>query len=120
MSKIAIILHAEPGTHDSLGRALHALLYSKELNEEGHEVKLIFDGGGTKWIEEFSKEHKMTPLYQTLKSAGIISGVCDHCVTAFGVEKDLVRKEGLPLVSEYNGHPSIANLVSSGFQIITL
>ena len=62
----------------------------------------------------------MTPLYQSLKSAGIISGVCDHCVTAFGGEKDLVRKEGLPLVSEYNGHPSIAKLVSSGYQIITL
>ena len=42
MSKIAIILHAEPGTHDSLGRALHALLYSKELNEEGHEGETYF------------------------------------------------------------------------------
>ena len=83
-------------------------------------MQLIFNGGDTKRIVEFSKEHKMTPLYQSLKSAGIISGVCDHCVTAFGGEKDLVRKEGFPLVSEYNGHPSIAKLVSSGYQIITL
>ena len=120
MSKIAIILHAETGTHDALGGTLHALMYSKELNDEGHDVQLIFDGWGTKWIEEFSKEHKMTPLFQSLKSAGIISGVCDYCVTAFGGEKDLVKKEGLPLVSEYNGHPSIAKLVSSGYQIITL
>ena len=87
MSKVAIILLAEPGTHDALGRALHALLYSKELNEEGHDVQLIFDGGGTKWIEEFSKEHKMSPLYQSLKSAGVIAGVCDYCVTAFDGEK---------------------------------
>ena len=120
MSKIAIILHAEPGTHDALGRALHALMYSKELNEEGHEVQLIFDGGGTKWIEEFSKGHKMTPLYQSLKSAGIIAGVCDYCVTAFGGEKELVKKENLPLIAEYNGHPSIAKLVADGYQIITL
>jgi hypothetical protein len=33
MSKFEIILLAEPGTHDALGRDLHALLYSKELNE---------------------------------------------------------------------------------------
>ena len=83
-------------------------------------MQLIFDGGGTKWIEEFSKEHKMTPLSQSLKGSGVVAGVCDYCVTAFGGEKDLVRKEGLPLVSEYNGHPSIAKLVSSGYQIITL
>ena len=62
----------------------------------------------------------MTPLYQSFKSAGIISGVCDYCLTPFGGEKDLVKKEGLLLVSEYNGHQSIAKLVSSGYQIITL
>ena len=83
-------------------------------------MQLIFDGGGTKWIEEFSKEHKMTPLSQSLKSSGVIAGVCDYCDTSFGGEKDLVRKEGFPLVSEYNGHASIAKVVSSGYQIITV
>jgi len=53
-------------------------------------VQLIFDGGGTKWIEEFSKEHKMTPLSQSLKSSGVIAGVCDYCDTSFGGEKDLL------------------------------
>ncbi len=120
MSKIAIILHAEPGTHDALGRALHALMYSKELHDDKHEVQLIFDGGGTKWIEELSKEHKLSPLYRSLKSAGIIAGVCDYCVAAFDGDRELVKQEGLPLVSDNNGHPSISKLVSDGFQIITL
>ena len=95
-------------------------MYTKELNEEGHDVQLIFDGGGTKWIEEFSKEHKLTPLYQTLKTSGVIGGVCDFCVPEFGGDKELVKQENLPLISEYNGHPSIAKLVADGFQIITL
>ena len=34
MSKIAINLQAEPGTNDALGRALHAFMFSKELNDE--------------------------------------------------------------------------------------
>ena len=38
-------------------------------------MQLIFDGGGTKWIEEFSKEHKMTPLPQSLKSSKVIGEV---------------------------------------------
>lgn len=121
MSKIAIILHAEPGTHDALGRALHALLYSKELHEAGNKVQLVFDGGGTLWIEEFKKpNNKLTPLYDTLKAQGIITGVCDFCIDAFEGDKALVEDEGLPLVNDYNGHPSVAKLVSDGYQIITL
>ena len=83
-------------------------------------MQLIFDGGGTKWIEEFSKEHKITPLSQSLKSSGVIAGVCDYCDTSFGGEKDLLKKKKLPLINEYKGHPSLAKLVSSGYQIITL
>ena len=83
-------------------------------------MQLIFDGGGTKWIEKFSKEHKMTPLSQSLKSLGVIAGVNDYCDTSFGGEKDLLKKEELPLFDEYKGHPSIAKLVLSGYQIITL
>jgi hypothetical protein len=121
MSKIAIILHAEPGTHDALGRALHALLYSKELHEAGHKVQLLFDGGGTLWIREFkTPDHKLTPLYDALKTQGIIAGVCDFCIDAFEGDKRLVENEGLQLTSEYNGHPSVAKLVSEGYQIITL
>ena len=83
-------------------------------------MQLIFDGGGTKWIEEFSKEHKMTPLSQSLKSSGVFAGVCDYCDTSFGREKDLLKKKEQPLINEYKGHPSIAKLVSSGYQIIKL
>ena len=83
-------------------------------------MQLIFDGGGTKWIEEFSKEHKMTPLPQSLKSSGVIAGVCDYCDTSFGGEKDLLKKKELPLIDEYKGHPSIARLFVDGYQTITL
>ena len=62
----------------------------------------------------------MTPLYQSLKSAGVIAGVCDYYVTAFGGEKDLLKKEELPLFDEYKGHSSIARLFADGYQTITL
>lgn len=31
MSRVAVMLHAEPGTHDAMGNAAHALLYTEEL-----------------------------------------------------------------------------------------
>ena len=64
-------------------------------------MQLIFDGVGTKWIEEFSKEHKITPLPQLLKSSGVIPEVCDYCDTSFGGEKDLLKREELPLIDKY-------------------
>ena len=83
-------------------------------------MQLIFDGGGTKWIEEFSKENKMDPLTQSLKSSGVIAGVCDYCDTSFGGEKDLLKKEELPLLDEYKGYPSIVRFFTYGYQTIIL
>jgi hypothetical protein len=121
MQKIAIILHAEPGTHDAMGRAVHALLYTQELSEAGHEVKLIFDGGGTKWVSElFKADHPLAPVFKAVKASGAIAGVCEYCVGAFGGDRGEVEKCGLPLISEYMGHPSIAALIGDGFQVITL
>jgi len=121
MSKVAIILHAEPGTHDAMGRAVHALLYTQELNESGHSATLIFDGGGTRWIQEFKKEdNPLAPLYRSVKKEGLISGVCGYCITAFDGDKQVIEDEGLSLISDYKGHPSVAKLISEGYQIITL
>lgn len=119
--RIAIILHAEPGTHDSLGRVLHALLYTKELNEKGFEARLVFDGGGTRWPGELAKDdHKLHELFESVKASGAIRGVCQFCVGAFGASADEVERAGLKVIGEYSGHPSVAGLMEEGYRIITL
>jgi hypothetical protein len=121
MKKIAIILHAEPGTHDAMGRAAHALLYTKELKEAGHDTRLVFDGGGTKWVGELEKgDNPLHPVYNAVKGSGAIKGVCQFCVGAFGGDLDNVKKTGLPITGEFMGHPSIAALIDEGYQVITL
>lgn len=121
MAKIAIVLHAEPGSHDSLGRAVHSLIYTKELREAGHQVKLIFDGGGTGWVPELNKEdHLLHPLFKEIRDAGLIVGVCDFCMGAFGVDKQQVQEAKVSPISEYMGHPSVAKLIGEGYQVVTL
>lgn len=121
MSKIAVVLHAEPGTHDSMGRAAHSLLYTKELHEAGHQVKLIFDGGGTGWVPELNDEdHLLHPLFKEVRDAGLIGGACDFCMGAFKVDKLKVQEAKIAAVSEYMGHPSVARLIGEGYQVITL
>lgn len=121
MPRIAIILHAEPGTHDAMGRAAHALLYTRELKESGVDVKLIFDGGGTGWLKELANaENPLNGLYEIVKKTGAISGVCQYCIGAFGGEVADVKAQGLPIDGEYMGHPSLFSLIDNGYQIITL
>ncbi|MFQ5795640.1 MAG: DsrE family protein [Candidatus Bipolaricaulia bacterium] len=117
MGKYAVILHAMP--NDS-GRATHGLLYTKDLHEAGHEVILIFDGAGTTWIREYSKpEHKRHALFEELKRLGLIAGACEYCAVSFEVY-DEVEAADISFLGEYEGHPSISELIADGYTILTL
>ena len=119
--KTLIILLSEPGTHESLGRALHALLYAKELKESDVEVKLIFDGGGTKWASDMvDPDNKLNSLFKEVVALGIIDGICDYCIGAFKADRTVIENTFLPIAGEYDGHPSIAKYVKEGYQVITL
>lgn len=120
--KFAIIPQAGKETHEGMARATHALLYATELKGKGYEVVLIFDGAGTVWAEELSNpdsQSKLLPMYNAIKKAGIHEIVCDFCAHAFGVKEELQTRQ-CPLLSEYNGHPSIEKLTGKGYQLIVL
>ena len=66
--KVAIFLHAHVDSKDGTARALHALLYARELKEAGADVVLIFDGAGTTWVDKLrDPEHKFHKHYQQLR-----------------------------------------------------
>lgn len=118
MGKVAIFLHA---TENELGRAIHALVYTQDLHEAGHQVKLIFDGQGVLWVNKFQDpNHQMNPLFNAVKKLGVIEA-CGHCATSFNVtenvkQAEIVFSEGI----DTEGHTNIADLVTDGWQIITL
>ena len=116
MKKFAVFVFADSETKEGLGRVVNAMETVKELNENGYETKLFFDGYGTGWPTKLeSKDHIAHPLYESIKSK--INGACMFCATAFGT-KGSVQQCSIKLVDEYDQHISIANLVSDGHQII--
>ncbi|MBI3109843.1 DsrE family protein [Candidatus Daviesbacteria bacterium] len=120
MRKILIVLLADKWSHENMGRASHALLYAKQSLEAGLEVKLIFDGGGTEWAAEMTKQsshfHK---LYKELIEAGVVFSLCESCAKAFKVEEELKAMEDL-INEEDQGHPDIGKHLASGWDVITL
>ena len=117
MGKYAIL--AQPQKTD-MGRAVHSLLYTKQLHDAGHEVALYYDGEGTTWIGRFEdKGFKYHDLYRAVQGAGLIAGACTYCAGAFGVS-DQVAASPVPFVDHDDGHPSIAKLIAEGRTIITI
>lgn len=117
MNKVAIVVLADTETHESLGRVVNALEFAKELTEHDDDVKIIFDGAGTKWIPELEdEEHKAHPLYQAVKPA--IAGACRFCAKAFGAFKE-IKGTDISLLDEYDQHPSLRNYIIDGYQVVT-
>lgn len=117
MSKAAAVVFADTETHGDLARAVNALETVKEFQDAGDDIVLIFDGAGTRWIGEFAKsDHRSHRLYEKVK--GKIAGACSFCAAAFGA-KAAIEAEGIPLLEEYDRHPSLRRLVNTGYEVIT-
>jgi hypothetical protein len=120
--KYLIILQAGKESHEGMARAVHALLYTRELKEHGHDVVLVFDGAGTEWAEEWTKPdstNKLTPMYRELSKLGVTEIICDFCAGAFQV-KDALKGRKVELTGEFQGHPSIAKWADKGYQLVIL
>lgn len=117
MTKTAIVVLAEAESHESLGRLVNALMTAKELKEHDDEVRLVFDGGGTKGLAEVAEpEHKAHKLYTDVQDK--VTGACSYCANAFGV-KDQLQRLNVHLLDDYANHPSLRSFIADGYQVIT-
>jgi hypothetical protein len=119
--KFAIVLQAGAETNEGKARALHALMYARELSENGYSVVLIFDGAGTGWAMEFSKpEHPFNTHYKKLVEMGMVEEICDYCAEKFEIKEKLVERQKMYLTGAYEGHPSLLKWIEKGYEVIVL
>lgn len=116
MNKVLVLVLADIDTKGDLGRVVNAMQTAKEFKEAGDEIRLVFDGAGTRWIGELgSTGHKYHALFESVKDR---TGVCGYCSRAFGV-KSAVEQQAVTLLEEFDGHPSLRKAVADGYQVIT-
>ena len=117
MARIAVLVLAGTDTKGDLGRVVNAFETANEFSGGDDDLQLIFDGAGTQWIEVLADpEHNYHDLYRDVK--GAITGACQYCANAYGVKQSL-QDEGITMLKENRGHPSIRSLVTQGYQVIT-
>ncbi len=117
MSKAALIVFADTDTAEGLGRAVNALTTAKEFRDAGDDALIVFDGAGTKWVAELSEpEHEYHQLLEETQE--LVEGACAYCSSAYGV-REQVEQSPVPLLDEYDGHPSLRRLISDGYEVVT-
>jgi hypothetical protein len=118
MNRIAVIVLADSESHADVGRMANAIEIIAEFSQAGEKAILIFDGAGVTWPGKLAdQKHPLFKKFKDVKSNTL--GACAYCSKAFNSENG-VKKAGIRLLDDFEGHPSIYNLVKEGYQIITI
>ena len=98
---------------------IHVLLNALDMKEKGFDSKIVIEGSATKLLPELAKsDNPLHPLWDKVKRAGLVDGVCKACASKMGV-LDAVKTQDLNLLHEMSGHPSMARYCDDGFEIVS-
>lgn len=120
MRKTAIVILSEPkaGSEEATGRVFNGLAAAYDFKSSGEEVKILFQGAGTRWPEVLQREdHPGHQLYEAV--ADKIEGVSCGCTEVFDANPsglDLITDNQVPGTA---GFPSFVQLQNDGYAVIT-
>ena len=98
---------------------IHVLLNALDMKEKDCDVKIVIEGAAVKLIPEVAKTNNpQYELWGKVKSSGLIAGVCRACSHKLGTLKD-AEAQGLSLLDDMSGHPSMLKYMNDGYEIIT-
>ncbi len=98
---------------------IHVLLNAIEMKDKGYEAKIVVEGSAAKLIPELAKEdNPLHKLWEKAKGSELIDGVCKACANKMGTLGD-AEAQGLNLLDEMSGHPSMAGYRDKGYEVIT-
>ncbi|MBC7217730.1 MAG: cytoplasmic protein [Candidatus Caldatribacterium sp.] len=99
---------------------VHVLLYALDYAASGKTFGIVFEGRATRLVPLLAgKDHPLHELYEKVKVQGGIAGACRACSAKMGVLEDVMR-EGIPVLDELNGHPSVRRFLEAGYTILLM
>jgi len=98
---------------------IHVLLNALDMDSKGYAAKVVIEGAATKLIPDLAKpDTPLHTLWEKAKAAGLVAGVCQACAGKMGT-LDAAKAQGLELLADMNGHPSMSGYVQEGFAVIS-
>ncbi len=98
---------------------IHVLLNALDMYAKGYDAKIVVEGAATKLLPELDQEsHPLNTLWTNCKKNNCVAGVCKACSQKMKTI-EAAKAQGLALLDEMNGHPSMAAYREAGYEIIT-
>ena len=98
---------------------IHVLLNALDMKEKGYDCKIVIEGSATKLLPDLAEpDNPLNKLWENVKKAGLVDGVCKACSNKLGTLES-AKAQGLRLLDEMSGHPSMARYRDKGFEIIS-
>lgn len=98
---------------------IHVLLNAIDMAEKNYDVKTVIEGSAVKLIPELANsENPLHKLWEKAKSQNLIEGVCKACSNKLGTLA-AAEEQGLTLLNDMSGHPSMSGYRDAGYEIIT-
>lgn len=123
MQKTLVVVFSDPKAgEEAAGRVFNALATVYDLKERKQEVKVVFQGTGTRWVSELAEpKHMFHALYEAVHDK--IEGACGGCADVFGATEK-VKETGLPLIRNFkmpgtSGITSLGEYIKDGYNIIS-
>ena len=114
MKKVALLAY-----NGELMCFAHVLLYALDFDKKGYEVKVVIEGSATKLITELAKaDAPFAHIYNQVKEKGLLSCICQACSQKMGTY-DEAKRQGITIVGDMQGHPSIDSFLADGYEIIS-
>jgi hypothetical protein len=114
MKKVALLAY-----NGELSCFAHVMLYALDFEKKGYEVKVVLEGAATSLISELAKpDTPFANLYSQIREKRLIACICKACANKMGSLAE-AEKQGLTIVGDMQGHPSIEGFLNDGFQIIS-
>ncbi len=98
---------------------IHVLLNALDMKEKGYESRIVIEGSATKLLPDLDRpDNALHKLWEKVKEVGLVDGVCKACSNKLGT-LEAAKEQGLTLLDEMSGHPSMARYRDEGFEIIS-
>ena len=98
---------------------IHVLLNALDMKEKQYDVKIVVEGAAVNLIPDLAESsNPLHKLWEKAKAVGLVAGVCRACSAKLGTQK-AAEAQGLALLDDMSGHPSMAAWRNNGFEIIT-
>lgn len=96
---------------------IHVLLNARDMNEKGIECRIVMEGEAVTLLKGL--EESKNPLYLKVKEAGYFDCICRACSSKLGV-LEFNETLGIPVKGDMAGHPSMADYINKGYDIVTM